>query len=238
MRKKICAVSVIYCAAAVAFNACAAPSVEKAAQEQFSVSGEQWGENISTRLKAAQAQMKTAAAEGSVGAKTWDQGQSLVPKFRAASDGINSLKSNLQWLRQDMQRLQSRASTIQSNHQPDSFFESELRNRVLDLQRYADDAQRIYYDLQNLTRDAVQSGELYRIASEMDYAVQDLDRSFYFDIESPAQQIYSAVNSLDVNLVGSSAKFEASDLQQQAGDLGRIITDMSSQTQELVRKTR
>ncbi|HBE89490.1 MAG TPA: hypothetical protein DDW67_10170 [Elusimicrobia bacterium] len=162
--------------------------------------------------------------------------QDLVYKFNQLKNDMWRLESDTTWLRSDIDRLEGEARRIQQGSH-NAFFSNDLRNMARNLNSWSNDAQRLAFDLKRLLPLAVKDKKLNDLARDIEWDVRDLDNRFQFDVQNSAQRLEWTVRSIDSNLVGYDAQWQASDISRYARDIQQKTRDMRWDAQDLVRKT-
>ncbi|PIU17724.1 MAG: hypothetical protein COT18_12450 [Elusimicrobia bacterium CG08_land_8_20_14_0_20_59_10] len=162
--------------------------------------------------------------------------QDLVNKFNQIKNDIWRLESDTTWLRNDINRLEAEARSIEQGSQ-NAFFSNDLRSMARSMSDWSNRAQRLSMSVKQLLPLAVKDKKLNDLARDIQWDARDLYNRFQFDIQNAAQQLEWTVRRIDTDLVGYDAQWQASDISSQARDLQWKTRDLQWDVQTLVSKT-
>jgi Mg2+ and Co2+ transporter CorA len=163
--------------------------------------------------------------------------QDLVYKFQQASRGLNAVRNDLTWVRNDIDDLERRAARMIQMNSSDAFFQFDLRRMSSDMSRRFGDLQRAAMDVRNLLNQAQKSAELNRLSLDMDWAARDILRDTWPTLENSAQRLEWTVRSGKPEIVGYDAQWTAMDISRYCRQLSDQARNVSYDTRELVSKT-
>lgn len=189
-------------------------------------------------IKAADLGVKTAAAEvPAPAAPVRDAAQDLVYKFQQVTNELNSVRSDLTWVRNDIDTLESRARQMIQANSPDSFFQMDLMRMKSDMSRRFDTLQRASNDVRGLLNQGQKSAELNRAASDMDWAANDILRDAWPTLENSSQRLEWTIRSGKPEIVGYNAQWDAMDISRFCRQLSDQARNISYDTRNLVSQT-
>ncbi len=164
-------------------------------------------------------------------------GQDLVYKFKRVQSVLRRLRNDTTWLDSDIDRLEREARRIASSGKPDPFFDNGLRGLSTSINRYANDARRVYEDIRNLLDIAVKSDDLNKVAGDMEWDARDLHNDAQFKLENAARNLEWAVRSVKPELIGHNAQWMAFDITRNVRDYSWKVRDIYYGVLDLERKT-
>ena len=165
-------------------------------------------------------------------------GQDLVDKFKRVQSSLRRLSSNTTWLDSDIDRFERDARRIANSGRTDPFFHRRLKELSSTTNKHANDAGRIYRDIQNLLNTAVKSDELNKISRSMELDARDINNDAR-GLESSARNLEWAVRSIKYDsMLDTNPQWTALDITSNVRKYSWKVSDIYSRVRNLVRTTK
>lgn len=204
------------------------PSVDQAADKEFAVVVKQVRETLSVKVKTIHTQ-KTIYKQ-----LEEDPGSNLAPKFRNVQNDLYSLNNDLNQAQYEVERLEMDARRLSNSSQPDQGLEMDLHRTRYEIQDFDNQIDRLRWDVQNLTSQAVHSQELYTIALEISRIADDIYQTVGYDMANNARSMSMAVNSVNPNIISPSARMDANDIARSVQGMEWKARDLQNTARSLL----
>ncbi|MBI5744736.1 MAG: hypothetical protein HY952_09320 [Elusimicrobia bacterium] len=163
--------------------------------------------------------------------------QDVVNRFQQAYNELNTIRTNLTWVRSDLDRLESRARQISQINYHDAFFENDLRRMSMDMSNRFFAMQQAARDVQNLLTLAQKDAGLNKQARDIDVMAREILRETWPGIEDAAGRLEWTVRAAKPEVIGYNSQWTAMDISRNARQFADQARWTSDYTRQLIDKT-
>jgi hypothetical protein len=163
--------------------------------------------------------------------------QDVVNRFQQAYNELNGIRTNLTWVRSDLDRLESRARQISQINYHDAFFENDLRRMSMDMSNRFFGMQQAARDVQNLLTLAQKDAGLNKQARDIDVMAREILRETWPGIEDAAGRLEWTVRAAKPEVIGYNSQWTAMDISRNARQFADQARRTSDYTRQLIDKT-